>query len=173
MMSKQLLVAVAVLAGTSSLARADGQVRTLDPRVAVSAEPTGADEYTPDLVKAAALQDKANSRHSLGKGLMGVGAVLGAVAVVGGIVAFHGTCNADVDHCPNLILGASAMVYGGGASLISLITGAIVYGTGTDYQNEAAQLRADAGAPRVSFAAAPLPGRNGVGGGQLGLSVRF
>jgi hypothetical protein len=173
MMSRHVLVAALVLAGTSTLARAGGPAPVLDPKVAVSDRESLSEEYTPDLDRAAELQDRADSRHSLGKGMMWVGVALGAVAVTGGVVAFRTSCNADVDHCPNVIYGAYAMVFGGGASLISLVTGGIVYGTGNDYAVQAAQLRADAAAPRVSFAAAPLPGRNGVGGGQLGLSVRF
>ncbi len=58
MMSKQLVVAAAILAGTCSLARADGQARTLEPMNA----------YERRIVHLALQHEPGLTTHSVGEG---------------------------------------------------------------------------------------------------------
>jgi hypothetical protein len=166
-------VVMMTMVGTmASRARAEERTLVLDPEVVLSVVRTDAPAPDLRLKQADELEAKAQGQKGTATALFVAAGVLGAAAVFGAITT-SAPCDQDIDKCPGKIPGTYALLFGTGGSFLSLVAGAAVYGKGVANEREAQRLRKAASEPQVSFSAAPLPGKTGVGGGELGLTMRF
>ena len=169
-MQRTVSILLGFLVGLGLLGRARAQEASAPPAapppaLALAAPPSEA-ALDLELRRSDDLFARGARKKAVGKGFLVAGGVLAAAAIVGGLELAYGSCDKDIDKCPNLILGGYTMVFGALGAVTSGAVGGVLYQLGASDQNEALRLR-----PQISVS--PLAGRSGLGGGALNLAFRF